>query len=148
MNQTDPTTPETSQDKTSPHQLTPYELLGGKDAIRRLVKQFYWYMDTLPQAQGIRRLHAADLSGAEEKLFLYLTGWLGGPQLFIEKYGHPRLRARHLSFSIGTDEANQWMTCMQKALTDITANENLRAQLTIALTDLALHMRNKTDTAD
>ncbi|MDD3381550.1 MAG: hypothetical protein PHD68_10165, partial [Rugosibacter sp.] len=86
MNQTDQTTPETSQDNTSPHQLTPYELLGGEDAIRRLVKQFYFYMDTLPQAQGIRRLHVADLSGAEEKLFLYLTGWLGGPQLFIEKY--------------------------------------------------------------
>lgn len=135
---------ETSQD-AAPVQVTPYALLGGEPAVRQLVKQFYSYMDSLPEAQGIRRMHAADLSGAEEKLFMYLSGWLGGPQLFIEKYGHPMLRARHLNFAIGTDEASHWLTCMRKALADVTPDEYLRSQLMLALTDLALHMRNKAD---
>lgn len=131
--------------EADPVQATPYTLLGGGPAVRQLVKQFYNYMDSLPEAQGIRRMHAADLSGAEENLFMYLSGWLGGPQLFIEKYGHPMLRARHLNFAIGTDEASQWLTCMRKALADVTPDEHLRSQLMLALTDLALHMRNKAD---
>jgi len=75
--------------------VTPYELLGGESAIRALVKRFYALMDTLPEAYGVRKLHPRDLSGSEEKLFMFLSGWLGGPQLFVEKFGHPRLRARH-----------------------------------------------------
>ena len=111
--------------------------------MRRLVKRFYELMDTLPEAYGIRKLHQPDLSGAEDKLFMYLSGWLGGPQLYTEQYGHPRLRARHLPFPIGTDEAEQWMLCMRQAMAENIADEALRAGLDKALSDLALHMRNK-----
>ena len=84
--------------------MTPYETLGGASALRALVKRFYQIMDTLPETYGVRKLHPHDLSTSEEKLFMYLSGWLGGPQLFVEKFGQPRLRARHLPFSIGIAE--------------------------------------------
>ncbi|AJP49418.1 globin [Rugosibacter aromaticivorans] len=120
-------------------------MLGGETAVRHLVKRFYALMDTRPQAQGIRRLHPADLAGSEDKLFMFLSGWLGGPPLFVEKYGHPMLRRRHLPFAISTDEASQWMSCMRQALAETTTNATLRAQLDVALTELALHMRNRQD---
>ncbi|TBR12884.1 group II truncated hemoglobin [Rugosibacter aromaticivorans] len=134
-----------SPDNASPKDATPYALLGGETAVRHLVKRFYALMDTRPQAQGIRRLHPADLAGSEDKLFMFLSGWLGGPPLFVEKYGHPMLRRRHLPFAISTDEASQWMSCMRQALAETTTNATLRAQLDVALTELALHMRNRQD---
>lgn len=124
---------------------TPYTRIGGEPAVRRLVKRFYELMDTLPEAYGIRKLHQPDLSGAEEKLFMFLCGWLGGPQLYVEKHGHPRLRARHLPFPIASEEAGQWMLCMRQAMAENIADENLRARLDKALDDLALHMRNRND---
>ncbi|HEY1181132.1 MAG TPA: group II truncated hemoglobin, partial [Rhodocyclaceae bacterium] len=92
--------------------VTPYEAIGGEAGVRRLVQRFYALMDELPEAYAIRKLHPEDLSGSEEKLFMYLSGYLGGPQLFVEKFGHPMLRARHLPFAIGKNEAEQWMMCM------------------------------------
>ena len=124
---------------------TPYDLVGGADRLRALVHRFYELMDTLPETYGIRKLHPQDLSGSEEKLFMFLSGWLGGPQLFVEKFGHPRLRARHLPFAIGTPEAEQWMLCMRMAMEEILPDERLRKGLDKSLTDLALHMRNKED---
>jgi len=123
----------------------PYERLGGEPVLRRLVSRFYELMDTLPEAYGIRKLHQSDLSSAEEKLYLYLTGWLGGPQLYVEKYGHPRLRARHLPFPIATAEAEQWMLCMRQAMAESIADATLRGELDQALDKLALHMRNRND---
>lgn len=134
-----------TNDNASSVSATPYTLLGGETAVRHLVKRFYELMDTQPQAQGIRQLHPADLSSSEDKLFMFLSGWLGGPQLFIEKHGHPMLRRRHLPFAISTAEASQWMDCMRQALADTTTNAALCAQLGIALTELALHMRNRQD---
>lgn len=122
---------------------TPYELIGGEPAVRALVKRFYELMDTLPESYGIRKLHPADLSKSEEKLFMYLTGWLGGPQLYVEKFGHPRLRGRHMPFSIGDAERDQWMLCMREAMQEVIADEALRAKLDKALTDLADFMRNR-----
>ncbi len=124
---------------------TPFARIGGEAGLRSLVKRFYELMDTLPEAYGIRKLHQPDLSGAEEKLFMYLCGWLGGPQLYVEKYGHPRLRARHLPFPIASDEAAQWMLCMRQAMAETIADEALRKGLDKALADLALHMRNRND---
>lgn len=123
--------------------VTPYSLVGGEAGVRALVRRFYELMDTLPEVYGIRKQHGPDLSGAEEKLFMYLTGWLGGPQLYVEKHGHPMLRARHLPFSIGTAEAEQWMLCMRQAMADTIPDERLRQALDKALTDLAGHMRNR-----
>lgn len=127
---------------------TPFSRIGGDPAVRRLVRRFYELMDTLPEAYGIRKLHAADLSRAEEKLFMYLSGWLGGPQLYVEKFGHPMLRARHLPFPIGSKEAEQWMLCMRQAMAEVITDEALRAALDRSLDDLAHHMRNRRDPPD
>lgn len=122
---------------------TPYARIGGEAGVRALVKRFYELMDTLPETWGIRKLHPDDLSGSEDKLFMYLTGWLGGPQLFVEKFGHPMLRQRHLPFAIGIEEAAQWMICMRQAMAEQIHDEALRTRLDQALTELALHMRNR-----
>lgn len=124
---------------------TPYSRIGGEPAVRRLVKRFYELMDTLPEAYGIRKLHQADLSSAEEKLFMFLCGWLGGRQLYVEKFGHPRLRARHLPFPIASDQAEQWMLCMRQAMVEVIDDPALRAELEKSLNDLAHHMRNRDD---
>lgn len=124
---------------------TPFDRIGGESAVRRLVKRFYELMDTLPEAYGIRKLHQADLSSAEEKLFMYLCGWLGGPQLYVEKYGHPRLRSRHLPFPIASSEAEQWMLCMRQAMAEEIADAEVRTALDKALNDLAYFMRNRAD---
>ena len=123
--------------------ITPYEVIGGETAIRTLVEKFYFYMDTLPEAKGIRDIHQADLTSAETKLFKYLTGWLGGPNLYIEEYGHPMLRARHLPFAIGESERDQWMLCMNKAIDEVPMDSRLKTSLQTALQDLATHMINK-----
>ena len=122
---------------------TPYEQLGGEIVIKQLVARFYELMDTLPEAYGIRQLHPKSLQGSEEKLFMFLSGWLGGPQLYIEKYGHPRLRRRHFPFEITTIESEQWMLCMRQALQEQVADETLRTLLTKQLTQTANHMINK-----
>ncbi len=124
---------------------TPYEELGGDPVVRAIVTRFYHRMDTLPEAAGIRAMHAEDLSVAREKLFDFLCGWLGGPQRYVEKHGHPRLRARHLPFRIATPEAEAWMLCMRGALEDEVPDAALRTQLERALERLAGHMRNTED---
>jgi len=111
--------------------------------VRELVDRFYNYMDSLSEASGIRGLHAKSLSGSREKLFLFLSGWLGGPDLYTQKYGHPRLRARHLPFSIGQTERDQWLLCMRKALADMQVPDDLRLQLEASFWKTADFMRNR-----
>jgi hemoglobin len=135
-------TPMAEPAQTSPPE-TPYQRLGGAVPLSRLVARFYHLMNTLPQARGIRKLHAADLGGAEEKLFMFLSGWLGGPDLFVEAYGHPRLRARHFPFPIGVDERDQWMLCMNQALDETAMDAQLREWLGQALAQTATHMINQ-----
>ncbi|MCA9713155.1 MAG: group II truncated hemoglobin, partial [Myxococcales bacterium] len=108
---------------------TPYEQLGGDDAVRRLVDAFYDHMDQDPEYALIRDLHPPTLAGSREKLYLFLSGWLGGPPLYIQRHGHPRLRARHLPFSIGARERDQWLACMTRALDDVGVEGELRALL-------------------
>ncbi|MDH5546017.1 MAG: group II truncated hemoglobin [Gammaproteobacteria bacterium] len=121
----------------------PYELLGGEPAVRRLVDRFYQLMDEQPETFGIRKMHAEDLASAREKLFEFLSGWLGGPPLFVKKYGHPRLRARHLPFSIGKEERDQWLMCMNQAIDEQIENEDLKAHLKDAFFRTADFMRNR-----
>lgn len=123
--------------------ITPYDVIGGEQAIRNLVERFYFYMDTLPEAQGIRAIHQPDLASAKSKLFKFMSGWLGGPDLFAREFGHPRLRARHLPFAIGESERDQWMLCMNKAIAEIPMNPILATNLKNALQDLATHMINQ-----
>lgn len=124
---------------------TPYQRIGGEATVRALVHRFYQLMDELPEAWEIRKLHPDDLSGSEEKLFLYLTGWLGGPQLYVEKFGHPRLRARHLPFPVDSQARDQWMMCMRMAMEENVPDREVREKLNKALADLADFMRNKPD---
>jgi len=125
---------------------THYELIGGEDGIRRLVDRFYDLMDTAPEASNVRALHAANLKQSREKLHLYLMYWTGGPATYVERNGHPRLRARHLPFAIGARERDEWLWCMQHALTEHPMPDALREQLWIKLRDLADFMRNQAET--
>jgi hemoglobin len=120
-----------------------YERIGGAEKIRALVTRFYQIMDELPEAYGIRKLHPASLHGSEQKLYDFLNGWMGGPQLYVEKHGHPMLRQRHMPFPIADAERDQWMMCMKQALEEVVEDEKLRAELTAAFTKVADHMRNR-----
>ena len=123
--------------------ITPYDVIGGEPAILSLVDRFYFYMDILPEAQDIRAMHQPNLASAKDKLFKFLSGWLGGPNLFIEEFGHPMLRARHLRFPIGASERDQWMLCMNKALAEIPMDPRLKTNIQNALQELATHMINR-----
>ncbi len=124
------------------NQKTLFEELGGEQTIRNLVERFYDVMDTDERATGIRKMHAADLTEAREKLFMFLVGWSGGPALYIERYGHPMLRRRHLPFAIGESERDQWMFCMVRAMHDIGMEEPLVVRLAQSLWSVADFMRN------
>jgi hemoglobin len=120
-----------------------YERIGGEPKVRALVQRFYQLMDATPEVQDLRKMHAASLKGSEEKLFMFLTGWMNGPQLFVEKFGHPKLRQRHMPFAIGDKERDQWMQCMTQALQDVVEDEALRKELLAAIGKVADFMRNK-----
>lgn len=121
---------------------TLYEQLGGAEGVRALVDRFYELMDQLPEAKGIRDLHPADLTGSADKLYKFLSGFLGGPPLYANEFGHPRLRARHLPFPIGVSERDQWVLCMETALQELVASDTLRATLVSYFQRTADHMRN------
>ena len=125
--------------------LTHYQRIGGEEKVRALVLRFYQLMDELPEAYGIRKLHAEDLQGATDKLYKFLTGWMGGPQLYIEQYGHPMLRRRHFPFPISSAERDQWLLCMNQALSDVVEDVALRQELSAAFAKVADHMRNQTE---
>ncbi|MCW8930207.1 MAG: group II truncated hemoglobin [Gammaproteobacteria bacterium] len=125
-----------------PKQESPYEMLGGGEKLHELVDRFYDYMDTLFETQSIRDMHAKSLKVSREKLFMFLSGWLGGPDLYIEKYGHPMLRRRHMPFSIGKNESQQWLLCMEKAMDDMSIEHDLRIILDRSFKQTAEHMHN------
>lgn len=127
------------------NQNTHYQRIGGEEKVRALVQRFYQLMDALPESHGIRKLHPESLKGSEDKLFMFLTGWMGGPQLYVEQFGHPRLRMRHITFPIGESERDQWMHCMTQAMQDVIEDKVLREELTVALYKTADFMRNKSE---
>ncbi|MGY6214869.1 group II truncated hemoglobin [Methylolobus aquaticus] len=124
---------------------SPYALLGGEAGLRDLVERFYGYMETLPEAAPIRAMHPADLAGSRDKLFKFLSGWLGGPNLYMEEFGHPRLRMRHFPFAIGSAEADQWLQCMGRALDETDVDPRFKQGLFEALARTAYHMINTPD---
>ena len=134
-----------SADETNGLRTTAYELIGGAESTRQLVDRFYDLMELEPAYSIIRQLHPADLSPSRDKLNLFLTGWLGGPGLYQEKYGHPMLRARHLPFPIGSTERNQWLDCMQRAMDEVAIDAPLKARLHESFFATADWMRNKLD---
>jgi hemoglobin len=122
---------------------TPYQRIGGDAAIRKLVDRFYELMDELPEAYTARKIHPADLTESGNKFFDFLSGWLGGPQRYVEKHGHPRLRRRHLPYAIGPEERDQWLMCMKQALAETVENVSLRDALYHQFVHLGEHMRNR-----
>lgn len=120
-----------------------YIELGGEDIVKQISKKFYQIMDTWPEAKVVRDMHPADLKSSEEKLFMFLSGWLGGPQLYQEKFGHPMLRARHLPFKIGKNERDLWILCMTRAFDECGVVEPIRSELLHSLLRVADHMRNQ-----
>jgi hemoglobin len=126
-----------------PHERTPYELLGGDAKVRELVDRFYDLMDFEPKYRELRAVHGSTLEHAREKLYMFLSGWLGGPSLYVDKHGHPMLRARHLPFAIGELERDQWMGCMVQAMEEVDIAQDLRNALEQAFYKTADWMRNK-----
>jgi hemoglobin len=122
---------------------TPYALLGGDAAVRALVDRFYDLMDLEPQYRELRAVHGNELTDARNKLYWFLSGWLGGPSHYIERFGHPRLRARHLPFAIGVVERNQWLACMDQAMRELDVPQWLRERLNESFFQTADWMRNQ-----
>jgi hemoglobin len=126
---------------------SPFEQLGGIEGVRALVDRFYDLMELEPEFAGLRALHPPTLEATREKFAWFLTGWLGGPDLYIERFGHPRLRARHLPFPIGVDMRDQWLACMGLAMAEIGAaggfTPQMQARLMASFANTADHMRNR-----
>ena len=125
-----------------PHN-TPYQAIGGDASVRGLVDCFYDGMDRKPEFAIIRALHKADLTDARQKLYEFLSGWLGGPQLYINKHGHPRLRARHMPFQIDQVARDQWIACMTQAMDERGVQGELRTFLNARFAHVADFMRNR-----
>lgn len=121
----------------------PFDALGGETGVRALVDQFYDLMDLEPHYAGLRALHPSTLDGSRDKLFWFLCGWLGGPNHYIERFGHPMLRARHLPYAIGAAERDQWMACMMQAMQDRAIDPVLAQRLAQSLYGTADWMRNQ-----
>lgn len=131
----------TSADETPTPTL--YDRFGGEEGVRRFTRRFYAVMDQAPEAAACRAIHPASLEESEQKLFEFLSGWLGGPQLFVERRGAPMLRARHLHAPIGEEEMRGWVLCFRWALVDTVEDPELRAAILPQIETLAQHMRNR-----
>jgi hemoglobin len=124
-----------------------YARLGGAPAIHALVKRFYELMDELPEAYTVRRLHPESLAGSEDSLFKFLSGWFGGPPLYAQERGHPRLRMRHAPYAIGNTERDEWMLCMRQALDEQVDDPALRQKIEQAFSGMADHLVNRGSSA-
>lgn len=121
---------------------TPFEWIGGETKVKALVDRFYDLMDLEPGYTALRAAHGTELERARQNLFWFLCGWLGGPQHYTERFGHPRLRMRHMPFKIGIKERDQWLACMDQAMGEVGVDEKLRARLRASFHQTADWMRN------
>jgi hemoglobin len=122
---------------------TPFEWIGGEAAVKALTDRFYDLMDLNAEFALLRSVHGSDLDNARQRLFWFLCGWLGGPQHYTTQFGHPRLKARHMPFSIGIAERDQWLACMNQAMLDTAVPEALRLRLNDSFFQTADWMRNR-----
>lgn len=121
---------------------TPFAWIGGESQVHALVDRFYDLMDLEPDYAALRAAHGTELANAREKLKMFLTGWMGGPQRYTEQFGHPRLRMRHMPFSIGIAERDQWVACMDQAMQETHVDATLRTRLKESFMQTADWMRN------
>ena len=121
---------------------TVFEWIGGEAKIKALVERFYDLMDLERGYTQLRAVHGGDLHRAREKLFWFLCGWMGGPQHYTERFGHPMLRARHMPFKIGIQERDQWLACMDQAMGETGVPGALRTRLRESFFQTADWMRN------
>ncbi|MEK9720308.1 MAG: group II truncated hemoglobin [Quisquiliibacterium sp.] len=133
------------QDISTTEKSNAFELVGGEARVRELVERFYDLMELEPEFAQIRALHPDSLEQARDKLFWFLCGWMGGPDHYVKRFGHPRLRARHLPFAIGSRERDQWLVCMGRAMQDIGVPQPLLERLLQAFFGTADWMRNQPD---
>ena len=124
-------------------EISMFERIGGALTIDRLVEGFYRRMDVLPDAKGIRAMHAANLEPTKNVLKRYLCEWMGGPKLYSAEKGHPRLRQRHMGFKIGELERDAWLLCMKGVLEEFVAEVEARQEIYGLLAKLADWMRNQ-----
>ena len=134
---------EATTQETPAKPMTPYDRIGGAPVISAIVNDFYDRMEQDPAFKELRDMHPEDLQGSRDKLFMFLSGWMGGPDLFVEKFGHPRLRGRHMPFAIGVKERDQWVACMLLAMEDVGIEEGVRTKLLQNFFHTADFMRNK-----
>jgi len=130
------------QSEDKPPFATPYEWIGGEARVHQLVERFYDLMDLEPRYAALRAAHGPSLEQARQKLSWFLSGWLGGPQHYTDRFGHPRLRMRHLPFRIGVQERDQWLACMDQAMGEVGIDEALRERLRTSFFQTADWMRN------
>lgn len=110
-------------------QVSPYAEIGGADGVRRLVDRFYDIMDSDPAAADLRAMHARDLGPIRERLFEFLSGWLGGPPLYFQRPGHNCIMSAHRRYRIGEAERDQWMMCIRRAMEDTGVSPEMRRLL-------------------
>ena len=120
-----------------------FEALGGEPLVQSLVERFYDLMELDPAYAALRAVHGSDLTQARQKLTWFLCGWLGGPQHYTERFGHPRLRMRHMPYSIGILERDQWLACMDQAMGEVGMADALRLRLRDSFFQTADWMRNR-----
>ena len=130
------------QSEEQPAHATPYEWIGGETKVRALVDRFYDLMDLEAKYAQLRAAHGTELERARQNLFWFLCGWLGGPQHYTDRFGHPRLRMRHMPFQIGTVERDQWLACMDQAMGEVGVPPDLRTRLRESFFQTADWMRN------
>ncbi|MGE0629529.1 MAG: group II truncated hemoglobin [Hyphomicrobiaceae bacterium] len=127
----------------APIQSSPYELIGGAAAVRRIVDRFYDIMDSDPAAAAIRAMHARDLTPMRDRLFEFLSGWLGGPPLYFQRPDHKCIVSAHRPYAIGETERDQWMMCMRRAMEDCNVDAEIRSLLDKPLHRMAEAFRNR-----
>jgi len=120
-----------------------FEQVGGEDGVRALTERFYDLMDIEPDFAALRAVHGPTLDQPRERLFWFLCGYFGGPDHYVRRFGHPRLRARHLPFPIGERERDQWVACMGRAMADLDYPQPLAERLLHAFFGTADWMRNR-----